>query len=123
MGVNDGRAGLGTLSRFGTHLLALLRQQHIPTPLLAPTGKGVVDLFPGRVVFGQCALSTVSALADGGLHIEDGVDHVPSAAHPGAACTFACRKVRLHDLPLFIGHVTWIHDGGLPQILSLRTAS
>ena len=93
--------------------------------MLAPAGKGVVDLFAGRVVLGQRALSTVSGLAAGGLHIEDGIDHVPGAAHPGPTCMFACRKVLLHDLPLFIGHVTWIHDESLLQIpsLSLRADS
>jgi len=41
------------------------------------------------------------------------VDHVPGAAPPRSACTFACRKVLLHNFPLFIGHVTWIHDESL----------
>ena len=36
----------------GAHLLAQQRQQHIPRAALAPAGKGVADLFPGRVVLG-----------------------------------------------------------------------
>ena len=86
-------------------------------------GKGVVDLFAGRLVLGQRALLTVSGLAAGGLHVKDGVDHVPGAVHPGSACTFACWKVLLLNFPLFIGHVTWIHDESLLQIPSLRTGS
>ena len=124
MGVDDGCAGPGLPSCLGAHLLAQQRQQHVPHAALTPAGKGVADLFAGRVVLGQRALSMVSGLAAGGLHIEDGVDHVSgAAAHPGPACTFACRKVLWHDLPLFVGHVTWLHDKSLPQIPSLRTGS
>ena len=36
----------------GAHLLAQQRQQHIPRAALAPAGKGVADLFPGRIVLG-----------------------------------------------------------------------
>ena len=39
---------------------------------------------------------------------------VVRAAHPGSACTFACREVLLHNFPLFVAHVTWIHDDRLP---------
>nr|WP_288922405.1 hypothetical protein [uncultured Ottowia sp.] len=64
-------------ARLGAHLLA---QQRIPHAALTPAGKGVVNLFPGRIVLGQRALLTASGLAACGLHMEDGVDHVPGAA-------------------------------------------
>ena len=85
-------------ARLGAHLLAQQRQQRIPHATLAPAGKGVADLFAGQVVLGQRALSTVSGLAAGGLHVKDGIDHVPGATHPGAVCAFTCRKVLLHNL-------------------------
>ena len=91
------------------HLLAQQRQQHIPRAALAPAGKGVADLFAGRVVLGQRALSTVSGLAAGGLHIEDGVDHVPGAAHLGASPLVHFSKVFGQHLPLRIGHIAWVH--------------
>ena len=40
-------------ARLGAHLLA---QQRIPHAALTPAGKGVVNLFPGRIVLGQRAL-------------------------------------------------------------------
>ena len=89
-----------------------------PAGAAAPVGKGVADLFPGRVVFGW-----LTPQATRSLHIEDGIDHVPGAAHSGPICAFACRKALLHNIPLSISHVTWVYDDGLQQILSLRTVS
>ena len=45
----------GPPARLGAHLLAQQRQQHIPHAALTPAGKGVVELFPGRIDLGWCA--------------------------------------------------------------------
>ena len=62
-------------SCLGGHLLAQQRQQHIPHAALTPAGKGVVGLFPRRVVLGRR-----KSLTTRGLHMKDGVDHVPGTA-------------------------------------------
>ena len=96
-------------SCFGAHLLAQQRQQHLPHAALTPAGKSVVGLFPGRVVLGRR-----KSLATRGLHMEDGVDHVPGAAHPGTPSFIHFSKVFGLHLPLRVGHVAWIHDDRLP---------
>ena len=98
-------------------------QQHIPHAALAPAGKGVADLFPGRAVLGQRALPTVSGLAACGLHVKDGVDQVPGDSYTGTSSLVHFSKVFGHHLPLHVGHIVWEHGGILLLILSLRTGS